>query len=324
MPNSDDDELTKKAIDRMKRNATIGTGYANPPQHTRFQKGQSGNPKGRPRGYPRGLSFSDQPTLVAAHDAANKKIKIREGDITKEVTATEALLNAAVAYGIKGNARYAGLALDIIRTAEQARVHEIRERNERWQSYKVAKSAELAAIAERGEPEPLILPHPDDIVIDHKIGPSFLGPMTLEEQKKMEESVAFRRAFLLQAALDERLICEPDGTDVGNGPGSAFLFATIINRSLPPRLQMTELDLIVRMDHFACHPKRWLLKQVYDAWRRLGKKVKRGTTFPMLGAGVKQIEFITRTLLAIRDGSITVNDELSFQQYVENRYPTIG
>lgn len=27
-----------------------GVGYGNPPQHTRFQRGQSGNPRGRPRG----------------------------------------------------------------------------------------------------------------------------------------------------------------------------------------------------------------------------------------------------------------------------------
>ena len=25
-------------------------GYGNPPQHTRFKKGQSGNPRGRPKG----------------------------------------------------------------------------------------------------------------------------------------------------------------------------------------------------------------------------------------------------------------------------------
>ena len=34
----------------MRRSAEYQVGYGRPPQHTRFPKGQSGNPKGRPKG----------------------------------------------------------------------------------------------------------------------------------------------------------------------------------------------------------------------------------------------------------------------------------
>jgi hypothetical protein len=88
--------------------------------------------------------MSDQPVLGAALRAALKKIKIREGDQVREVPAYEALLDAIFTYGVKGNARYGGLALDMFRTAEQAHAREVRESNALWQSYKDVKSAELA------------------------------------------------------------------------------------------------------------------------------------------------------------------------------------
>jgi hypothetical protein len=33
-----------------RRSSEYQVGYGRPPQHTRFPKGQSGNPKGRPKG----------------------------------------------------------------------------------------------------------------------------------------------------------------------------------------------------------------------------------------------------------------------------------
>lgn len=33
----------------MTKNKTSGVGYRSPPEHTRFEKGKSGNPRGRPR-----------------------------------------------------------------------------------------------------------------------------------------------------------------------------------------------------------------------------------------------------------------------------------
>jgi hypothetical protein len=83
--------------------------------------------------------MSDQPVLGAALGAALKKIKIREGDQVREVPAYEALLDAIFTYGVKGNARYGGLALDMFRTAEQAHAREVRERNEFWQYYKARR-----------------------------------------------------------------------------------------------------------------------------------------------------------------------------------------
>ncbi len=141
--------------------------------------------------------MSDQPVLGAALRAARKKIKIREGDQVREVPAYEALLDAIFTYGVKGNARYGGLALDMFRTAEQAHAREVRERNEFWQYYKDVKSSELEAAAKRGETLPTILPHPDDIVIDYDEGPRFIGPGCEQEQKMMKETLQFREVLIM-------------------------------------------------------------------------------------------------------------------------------
>jgi uncharacterized protein (UPF0216 family) len=60
-------------------------GYKRPPLHTRFQKGQSGNPRGRARGRPRGSkNFS---TLLA--DALNEPVVITEDGRRRKISKRE-------------------------------------------------------------------------------------------------------------------------------------------------------------------------------------------------------------------------------------------
>ena len=58
-------------------------GYGKPPQHARFHKGQSGNPRGRPKGS-RNLS-----TLMAK--ALNEPVVISENGKRKRITKREAV-----------------------------------------------------------------------------------------------------------------------------------------------------------------------------------------------------------------------------------------
>lgn len=80
-------------------------GYGKPPMHTRFKKGQSGNPKGA-----RGRLPSLQKVL---EKELKRKITVTEGGVTRRITVVEGLIKRLVAKGFAGdrNAIFKVLAL---------------------------------------------------------------------------------------------------------------------------------------------------------------------------------------------------------------------
>lgn len=72
-------------------------GYGKPPQHTRFQKGRSGNPAGRPKG-----ARSLQDELNRLLDA---KTKIKSNGVIKTVPTRNALCRALIQRAMAGDVR---------------------------------------------------------------------------------------------------------------------------------------------------------------------------------------------------------------------------
>ena len=56
----------------MTNDAPPKVGYMNPPKHTRFKKGQSGNPRGRPR--------KREDLNTELHRVLNRKVRVKDND----------------------------------------------------------------------------------------------------------------------------------------------------------------------------------------------------------------------------------------------------
>lgn len=85
-------------------------GYGKPPARTRFQKGQSGNPKGRPKGS-KNLS-----TLL--DEALNEPVVVSENGKRRRITKREAVLKQLVNKAASGNPKAIQLLLGEMRLVE--------------------------------------------------------------------------------------------------------------------------------------------------------------------------------------------------------------
>ena len=90
----------KKATDPAP-GGSYEVGYRKPPKRTRFQPGQSGNPRGRPKG-----TNNLKTDLM---EELGEKILIREGEKSRRVSKQRALVKSLVARAVKGDARAATL-----------------------------------------------------------------------------------------------------------------------------------------------------------------------------------------------------------------------
>src|SRR5712675_3060077 len=85
-------------------------GYGKPPVHTRFQKGQSGNPKGRPRGR------KNMSTLLS--DALNGSVIVVENGRRKKITKREAIVTQLVNKSASADLKATQIVLAMLRDVD--------------------------------------------------------------------------------------------------------------------------------------------------------------------------------------------------------------
>ena len=85
-------------------------GYGKPPRHTRFKKGQSGNPRGRPRG------AKNLTTLLS--EALNEPVIVTENGGRRKITKREAIITQLVNRSATADLRAIKILLDMLRDIE--------------------------------------------------------------------------------------------------------------------------------------------------------------------------------------------------------------
>ena len=94
----------------QKRNNDYSVGYGKPPIHSRFKKGQSGNPKGRQKG-------SKNLSTLMEH-ALDEPVTIKENGSQKVITKREAFLKQLVNKAASGDLRSIQLAINYLQQLE--------------------------------------------------------------------------------------------------------------------------------------------------------------------------------------------------------------
>ncbi|MBX3530977.1 MAG: hypothetical protein KF849_10240 [Rhizobiaceae bacterium] len=101
---------------------------------------------------------------------------MRDGGKVSEISIREALPKSLFLAAMNGNARSQGVAFDWFQAAEIQYARDRVERQQFARTWQQLQQAELETAATEGADTRLVLPHPDDIVIDDDFGYHLVGP----------------------------------------------------------------------------------------------------------------------------------------------------
>jgi hypothetical protein len=137
-----------------------GVGYGKPPVHTRFRKGQSGNPSGRPRKRP--SERAEEMILKETY----RLVGAREGGSTVRIPALQAVLRAQIALAAKGNGPAQRNVLRMAQKIERERHEQEMKLLQTAIDYQENAARERHRMQQQGitEFDPSI-PHPGDVEI---------------------------------------------------------------------------------------------------------------------------------------------------------------
>ena len=178
-------------------------GYGKPPMHSRFKKGQSGNPSGRPkRKTHASFEVGYEQMKARAIEEAYRLVQVLEGNKETKIPVIQAILRSVAVSAAKGNSRAQRLFIDLLKSVEEEHSELRLERDQALLEMKAQGEAELERRKQLKISGSDLFPHPDDIIYNPNTGRvGLIGPRTKEEVELWDfiddtlESVASLRAM---------------------------------------------------------------------------------------------------------------------------------
>lgn len=241
---------------------------------------------------------------------ASETMSVRSNGALKKTSIIELVVRKLVEAVLKEDSSHArGQLLRYFSVAEQRRERDIELEIDKVQYWKALQQQKLSA-AEAGDGDPrLVLPHPDDIVINSNGEWTVEGPMDHAELVAAEKAARVSDVWLIQSFLDDRLdwpgAPEPDyGLSPKSEGGSAMTIHFLMEEDLPERLRMTETERSNLSWTLCCATKRQLLKEAHQSWRSIGEKKPRGWRSLPKNVFREMLmlipEFVTRTMPIVK------------------------